>query len=253
MRGELITRRRFTEVVGGAVASVALSTACHARAQRDSDARMSARPRPGVTTQGSGTRTLGLGERRDAVLHLPPATSPPLPLLVLLHGAGGSGANMLRRLVSFTNDAGVAVLSPDSRAATWDVIRSSFGPDITFINAALERVFETVSIDPARIAIGGFSDGASYAISVGLQNGHLFSHVLAWSPGFYVGGPAQGRPRFFITHGTADPVLPIDRCSRIIVPDLKKQGYDVTFRQFDGGHEIPPRLAVEGLKLVTAK
>jgi phospholipase/carboxylesterase len=248
-----MTRRRFAEVIGGAVASLALGTACHARAQRESDARIKARPRPGVKTQGSGTQPLGLGGRRDAVLHLPADTGAPLPLLVLLHGAGGSGANMLRRIVRFSDDAGIAVLSPDSRAATWDVIRSGFGPDIRFIDTALERVFESVAIDPARITVGGFSDGASYAISVGLQNGDLFRRVLAWSPGFYVGGPAQGRPRFFVSHGTADQILPIDRCSRIIVPALKKQGYDVTFRPFDGGHEVPPHLASEGLKWAAEK
>lgn len=253
MGEDLITRRRFHEVIGGAVASVVLGTACHAKAQRDSDARISARPRTGVKTQGSGTRKLGLDERRDAVLHLPAETSAPLPLLILLHGAGGSGANMLRRIVSFSDDAGIAVLSPDSRSATWDVIRSGFGTDISFINRALEQVFETVAVDPARVSIGGFSDGASYAISVGLQNGELFRRVLAWSPGFYVGGLAQGRPQFYVSHGTADTILPIDRCSRIIVPALKKQGYDVTFRQFDGGHEIPPHVAAEGLRWAAAK
>lgn len=248
MHDGAVTRRRFTEVICGAAASLALGTACDARAQRDSDARIAARPRPGVKTHGSGTQPLGLDGRRDAVLHLPRDTSDPLPLLVLLHGAGSSGANMLRRIVRFSDDAGIAVLAPDSRAATWDVIRETFGPDIRFIDRALERVFETVAVDPARITVGGFSDGASYAISVGLQNGDLFRRVLAWSPGFYVGGPAQGRPRFFVSHGTADTILPIDRCSRVIVPALTKQGYEVTFRQFDGGHEIPPHLASEGLR-----
>ena len=119
---------------------------------------------------------------------------------------------------------------------------------MTFLNRALERVFETVAVDPARIAVGGFSDGASYAISLGLQNGDLFRRVLAYSPGFFVGGQAQGRPRVFISHGTADQILPIDRCSRVIVPRLKKQGYDVTFRQFDGGHEVPPDIARAGMR-----
>ena len=217
-------------------------------ARPEAVARLDARPRAAVKTTGSGSRALGLGEGRDAILHLPPDTSRPLPLLVLLHGAGGSGAGILRRLSLFSDDAGLAVLSPDSRGSTWDAIRGGFGPDVTFLNRALERVFETVAVDPARIAVGGFSDGASYAISLGLQNGDLFRRVLAYSPGFFVGGQAQGRPRVFISHGTADQILPIDRCSRVIVPRLKKQGYDVTFRQFDGGHEVPPDIARAGMR-----
>ncbi|MGZ4788523.1 MAG: hypothetical protein ACXVZX_08375 [Terriglobales bacterium] len=39
-------------------------------------------------------------------------------------------------------------------------------------------------MDPARIAIGGFSDGASYALTIGITNGRLFTHIVAFSPGF---------------------------------------------------------------------
>jgi predicted esterase len=109
-------------------------------------------------------------------------------------------------------------------------------------------VFETVAIDPARVTVGGFSDGASYAVSLGLINGDLFGRVLAFSPGFIIDGPLQGKPRLFVSHGTADPILPIDRCSRVIVGRLKRRGYDVTYREFEGGHEIPDSIAREGMK-----
>jgi phospholipase/carboxylesterase len=42
-----------------------------------------------------------------------------------------------------------------------------------------------------------------------------------------------------VSHGTGDQVLPIDRCSRRLVPALQDDGYDVTYREFDGGHEVP--------------
>ena len=242
-----VTRRRFSTITGGAFVSVAFGCACQAEPQR-SDGRISARPRPGVATSGTGTRPLGL-DARDALLQLPAnKASTPVPLLVLLHGAGGSGAGILRRLGPFASAAGVAVLAPDSRASTWDAISGKFGTDVPFITRALQRVFDTTAVDPARVSVGGFSDGATYAISLGLVNGELFQRVLAFSPGFFVGGGTQGRPRFFISHGTHDPVLPIDRCSRVIVPALQQHGYDVTFRTFDGGHEIPPNIAAAGMK-----
>jgi phospholipase/carboxylesterase len=250
-----VSRRRFGAIAGGALASFALGGACHEheeqqelQTQLSNDGRIIARPRTGTVPSSGGTRSLGIGKERDAILQLPAQpSSTPLPLLVLLHGAGGSGAGVLRRLGSVADEAGVAVLAPDSRASTWDAIRDDFGGDINFIQRALERVFETMAADPARVSIGGFSDGATYAVSLGLINGDLFRRVVAFSPGFVITGAAHGKPRFFISHGTADRILPIDRCGRVIVQRLQTRGYDVTFREFDGGHEVPPGIAREGM------
>ncbi len=109
-----------------------------------------------------------------------------------------------------------------------------------------------VNVDPKRLALGGFSDGATYALSLGLVNGDLFPRIVAFSPGFIFSGEAHGKPRVFISHGIADEILPIDRCSRVIVPGLKKSGYDVTFREFDGGHEVPRAIAEQGFSFVRA-
>jgi predicted esterase len=169
----------------------------------------------------------------------------------LCHGATGSSTGVLRRLGAFASENGVAVLAPDSRGSTWDAIRGEFGADVVFLTQALERTFDLIPVNPARISVGGFSDGATYALSLGLINGRLFRRILAFSPGFIVEGTAEGKPEVFISHGTHDPILPIDRCSRPIVRSLQKHGYDVTFREFQGGHEVPPEIAREGLKWVS--
>jgi phospholipase/carboxylesterase len=98
--------------------------------------------------------------------------------------------------------------------------------------------------------VGGFSDGASYGISLGLINADLFSSVVAFSPGFVIEGTPHSKPRIFISHGTNDHILPIDRCGRRIASGLKGSGYDVTFREFDGDHEIPADIVREGLKFI---
>jgi len=192
---------------------------------------------------------LGLDRERDAVLVIPKTpTSSPLPLLVMLHGATQSAEDMFWYLGSTPDEARVAVLAPNSRDTTWDAITGYFAADVEYLNRALERVFETAAVDPARMAIGGFSDGASYALSLGLINGDLFNSIVAFSPGFMISGEAHGKPRIFISHGIHDHILPIDRCGRRIAADLKAGGYDVTFREFDGDHEIPNDVAHEGLQ-----
>ena len=115
------------------------------------------------------------------------------------------------------------------------------------LDRALELVFNTYRIDPGRIAVAGFSDGASYALSVGIANGDLFTDILAFSPGFMAPQKVAGQPRIFVSHGRQDGVLPIDRCSRRIVPQLSQAGYAVNYREFDGGHVVPPEVVAAAL------
>jgi len=248
-----ISRREFVALTGSALTALAVAPACAMESFDDQTVtRLTARPKKGIKTTAAGTTRLGLGDARDGVLQMPAVVpDKPMPLLVLFHGASSSGERQLGRFGTIPSDAGVAVLSLDSRGQTWDAImRLGFGPDVRFINLALEKVFGQVLVDPARLAMGGFSDGASYALSLGLMNGDLFPKVVGFSPGFLIPGEAQGKPRVFVSHGTADDVLPIDQCSRVIVPELKKRGYDVTFREFDGKHEVPPAVVTEAFKWI---
>jgi poly(3-hydroxybutyrate) depolymerase len=169
----------------------------------------------------------------------------PLRLVVMLHGAGGQIENALDRLLPFADDHGLLVLAPKSLLPSWDVIHGSFGPDVLRISQLLEEVSATYPVDAYTVA--GFSDGASYALSLGIGNGDLFDSVIAFSPGFSAAQVQYGRPRFFISHGTNDPVLPIDATSRQLVPQLKESGYDVTYQEFDGVHAVPQGIAQQAM------
>jgi predicted esterase len=163
----------------------------------------------------------------------------PLPLLVFLHGATQNGAGILRRIGPAADALGIAVLAPDSRGRTWDAITDGFGEDVTFLNRTLEFVLDRLPVDPVRLTVGGFSDGASYALSLGLDNGDLCSHDLALSPGFAAPPSPRGAPRFCVSHGTHGTVRPIAHCSRRSVPALRNAGRTVEYNEYDGGHEIP--------------
>jgi len=189
-----------------------------------------------------GRQPLGLDGRRDGAILVPDGLDPakPAPLIVALHGAGGIASHIVDLVAPQAQQHGIIVLAPESRGQTWDVIRGGYGPDVAFIDRALATVFGIHPIDHARIAVAGFSDGASYALSLGVINGELFDHILAFSPGFMVPTKTADTPRIFVSHGTRDEVLPIDPCSRRIVPALRRAGYDVDYHEFDGGHVVPP-------------
>jgi predicted esterase len=54
-----------------------------------------------------------------------------------------------------------------------------------------------------------------------------------------------GSPQIFVSHGTRDGWLPIESCSRRIVPRLEGAGYEVRYREFDGPHVVPPGIGRE--------
>lgn len=209
------------------------------------DARLSARPGRVDARASSGLQRLRLADTRDGLLHVPAGYDPtvPAPFVLTLHGAGGNASHALVPLMPLADDNNIILLAPDSRGQTWDMLYGPYGPDVLFIDKALQSVFSSYSIDASRLAVEGFSDGASYALSLGLSNGDLFTHIIAFSPGFM--GPAgpEGEPRLFISHGIADSVLPMTRCSRVLVPALRKADYDVDYREFEGGHTVPGNIA----------
>lgn len=244
--GGNITRREFLVLGGALSASCARTTAVGHAA---TNGRLSARP--DVATPGQplppGEHALALGDRRDGVLYVPREISAKTPLVVLLHGATGSARGVTSRLSAFSlaDQHKVAVLATDSKGTTWDMVRGRFGPDAEFLDAALRHTFARVAIDPQHVAIGGFSDGASCALSLGLVNGDLFTHVMAFSPGMVVADEGHGQPEIYISHGTRDEILPIDSTSRRLVPWLRNAGYHVQYREFPGPHEVPADVARE--------
>lgn len=214
-----------------------------------SEGQLSARPIQPTEATAIGLHALNLDDQRDGFRYVPSNYQPnrPAPLMLALHGAGGEARSGITLLQSLADEFGIILLAVDSRSRTWDVIVRQYGSDIAFIDQALDQTFRCCTIDPTHLAIAGFSDGASYALSVAITNGNLFSHAIAFSPGFVAPASQEGHPRLFISHGTQDTVLPIDRCSRRIVTQLEQTGYEVSYREFDGSHTVPADIAREGV------
>ncbi len=204
--------------------------------------------RPGLPTHVSAERGLQ-SLPQGALLYLPPTVplAQPLPLIVTLHGAGGDARGALAPLRAAADVHGLLLLAPKSRGPTWDVILGGYGPDVALLDGALAWTFARYPVNPTHVVLEGFSDGASYALSLGLGNGDLFTHLLAFSPGFLAPAAQVGAPRIFVSHGDADRVLPIERCSRVIVPQLEWAGYDVEYLEFAGPHTVPSEVVEAAL------
>lgn len=217
--------------------------------------RLKARPVEGLKDPvAPGEYPLGLGGTRDGVLYVPEGYDPrrPAPLMLCLHGAGGEARHRIDPLRPEADRDGVVLIAPDSRGRTWDMLLLDFGVDVARIDRALTMAFERLAIDPAKVAIEGFSDGASYALSLGIANGDLFRYVFAFSPGFMRPPVRVGSPRFFVSHGVADEVLPV-ACSRRLVPALEMLGYPTTYREFPGAHTVPREMVREAMDLLAGR
>lgn len=209
---------------------------------------LSARPVSVGTPATPGVHRLRAGTA--AILYVP-ATIPSgtaAPFLLLLHGADRDGDDMIRRFKAQADRRGIILLAPDSADRTWDVAMSMlgrragaprFGRDVKRIDAVLQEAFARVNVDPQQVAVAGFSDGASTALSLGARKTALFPATLAFSAGAMVPDWSGPPARVFFAHGANDPVLPIAIARDALAPSLGASGFTGTFVTFEGGHELP--------------
>lgn len=231
-------------MTGGAPAPLPVRMRARLQARPSAQPVSSTAPRPGLHTLSAGPTT------RRVLLYVPAGldSGDRATLVLALHGAGGSPQSGLAHLRPLADANRLLLLAPQSQGSTWDVIRGRWGPDLELIDRALAGVFSSYPVDAARVAVSGFSDGASYGLSLGLGNGDLFTHVVAFSPGFVAPVTRVGEPEVYVSHGVHDTVLPIDRTTRRIVPRLRQLGYAVHLREFDGAHAVPPAVAEDAVR-----
>lgn len=199
----------------------------------------------------AGIHKLAFPRDRQALLYIPKNKGQRLPMLVLLHGArgqhGGGDAAALRYAVRQS----ALLLIPEAHGTSWDMFRGGYGPDLDFLDQSLMWVMQRHAVDATAVTLAGFSDGASYALSVGLMNGELFSDILAFSPGCMLPNGRSASPRIFIGHGKGDAVLPVER-GQSLAHQLASEGYQVHYAEFDGGHLVPTAVAEAAFALLGA-
>ena len=249
--------RRFTLCLAALLLSPALPA-------QELIADMSAGPPTGRYAFSSSTpRSLpdllkgpGQGEAAQPVGHwfLPPGAERG-PAVVLIHGSGGIYDAMLDFWPRQFNAAGIAVLAVDSfgprgvKSTAEDQSQVPFSADTADAFAALKLVASHPRVDPARIAVMGFSRGGITAwrtaverIAASQSTGGLrfAAHVPLYSGGCagvfrLVVKPGVFSPKapMLWVHGDADDYAPIGAC-RDYAERIGKAGTPVEFITLEG-------------------
>jgi poly(3-hydroxybutyrate) depolymerase len=193
----------------------------------------------------TGHVSIERGESR-AVLLTPGEIDPAkrYPLITVLHGAGRQDEMLVKACRDQPEQRDALFLVPRSLLPTWDLIASPERPDLDFLEYAYDLIYRRYPVDAGRQALLGYSDGASYALSVGLSNPHLFRAVMGWAAGFIAldrtfNVDADPRPSVLLEYGTHDELFPFERVAVPMRDNLRKAGYTVEFRVDQGGRHWP--------------
>jgi polyhydroxybutyrate depolymerase len=204
-------------LVASAVLATGLVAGCHVT-----------RPAGGGTSPTAGTfdETLTVGGlQRSFRVHVPAsvAVRGGLPVVVALHGAGGNGAQFEQQsqLSAAADREGFVVVYPDgsgrTKLLTWNAgtcctyARDNGIDDVAFMASLFDALVARYRIDPQRVFVTGFSNGAMLAYRLGCE---LADRIAAIAP---VSGamntdtcvPSRALP-VLVVHGTADPIVPYD-------------------------------------------
>lgn len=202
-------------------------------------------PEPRDEVSPTGFVTVERGASR-AVLLTPDEIDPGhrYPLVTVLHGAGRQDELLVRACKGEPERRQALFLVPRSVQPTWDLIAGDERPDLDFLEWAYDLIYRRYPVDPERQALLGYSDGASYALSVGLSNPRLFRAVMGWAAGFAAIDdtnlrPGDRKPPVLLEYGSHDELFPFDRIALPMRAELERLGYRVEFRVDEGGRHWP--------------
>ncbi|WP_018640635.1 alpha/beta hydrolase family esterase [Parafrankia elaeagni] len=156
------------------------------------------------------------GADRQYVLAVPQGggAGSPLPLVLNLHDQAQS-APELEQYTQMTDSgtrAGYAVVSPVGAASRWNFTRSAeVGPDdVLFVGTMLNDLTVRMCLDPQRVFLSGFSDGADMALGLACALPDRFAAVVTVASSRLPDDCPAPRASLLELHGTEDPVAPWD-------------------------------------------
>ena len=178
------------------------------------------------------------------------------PTLVLLHGRGDSAAGILPLAYEFERDdlLVISVQAPLELGGVmaggyeWYRLREPRRLDEATLRASLDALAEFLDtvkaaypIDPERIVLLGFSQGAVMSLGAQALRPDSVAGVIALSGYFPIevepdAGKLVGRPAF-VAHGVYDDIIPVD-AGRRTRDLLERHGVDLTYREYPMAHQV---------------
>ena len=160
---------------------------------------------------GVSTQQLSSGQRlRMYRLFVPPGYDghTRVPLVLDLHGSGGSSAGQARTSGFETLAASerFIVATLDAEGARWNVpVQEGRPDDVAYVADVIAHVATLACVDEARVYATGFSGGARMTSLLGCRLGSRLAAIAPVS-GLRFSEPCAGRPVPVLTfHGLADP------------------------------------------------
>jgi phospholipase/carboxylesterase len=169
----------------------------------------------------------------------------PLPLVVALHGGYGHGRDFLWTWLREARSRGFALLSPTSIGTTWSI--TSIDDDAGTLKRHMEEVYARINIDRSRILVTGMSDGATFALCLGLREASWFTAIAPVSGVLSLTdiADAKGR-RIYWVHGALDWMFPVSRAV-FACQALKDAGADVKLKVIQDLSHAYPREENDGI------
>lgn len=186
-----------------------------------------------TAAQAGEERTLKLGAAdRSYYIHVPGGLPKSPPLVIMLHGAGGSGKHAAESYgwVAKAEQARFLLIAPDASPVladrepsflrnprAWNDGSGRAGPNVTgsddigFLRALIDQASRQYGIDRKRVYVAGFSSGSSMTQRAGIE---MAKEIAAIAPaaGYLFQTDAslpRGLPVLYLL-GDADPLAPYD-------------------------------------------
>jgi polyhydroxybutyrate depolymerase len=155
------------------------------------------------------------GVTQEVIVAVPESASGPAPLVLVLHGFGGSAgeAEAMSGMTAVAEKEGLVVAYPQAAGfmAAWRVDPRLGPADVVFLGDAIAAVAAATPIDPSRVYAVGMSKGGGMVSRLACESPGLLAAVAPVAAAHPPDGcvPVEPVPAVAI-HGTADGVVPLE-------------------------------------------